>query len=80
MSGLGVGFLLTVAGFKLVVPEDPYAMLDDTYLETLKKDDDIANEAAKNVWTMTLRWGGQMKLNETTDTVRKQIIRKSTLL
>lgn len=48
MSGLGVGFLLTVAGFKLVVPEDPYAMLDDTYLETLKKDDDIANEAAKN--------------------------------
>lgn len=49
MGGLGVGLLLTVAGFKVVVPEDPYAMLSDTYLETLKKDDDIANEAAKKV-------------------------------
>ncbi|CAM9683515.1 unnamed protein product, partial [Sphacelaria rigidula] len=47
IGGLGVGLLLTVGGFKVVVPEDPYAMLSDTYLETLKNDDDVANEAAK---------------------------------
>lgn len=49
LAGIGVGFLLTVAGFKVVVPEDPYAMLDDTYLNTLKNDDDSANDAAKKV-------------------------------
>lgn len=38
-----------MVGFKVVVPDDPYAMLDDTYLNTLKGDDDVANAAAKKV-------------------------------
>lgn len=54
LAAIGVGFLLTVVGFKVVVPEDPYAMLDDTYLNTLKNDDDIANDAARQV---CLWWG-----------------------
>ena len=41
--------MLTLVGFKVMVPEDPYAMLDDTYLSTLKGDDDMANDAAKKV-------------------------------
>ena len=49
LAAIGVGFMLTVVGFKIVVPDDPYAMLDDTYLSTLKGDDDMANEAAKKV-------------------------------
>lgn len=49
LSGIAVCFFLTFAGFKVVVPEDPYAMLSDTYLDTLKNDDDIANEAARKV-------------------------------
>lgn len=49
LFAIGLGFLLTVVGFKVVVPDDPYAMLDDTYLNTLKGDDDVANEAAKKV-------------------------------
>lgn len=49
LAAIGLGFLLTVVGFKVVVPDDPYAMLDDTYLNTLKGDDDIANAAAQKV-------------------------------
>ncbi|CAM9435343.1 unnamed protein product [Ectocarpus sp. 4 AP-2014] len=47
LAAIGLGFMLTVVGFKVVVPDDPYAMLDETYLNTLKGDDDIANDAAK---------------------------------
>lgn len=49
LGGIAVGFALTVVGFKVVVPDDPYAMLDETYLSTLKNDDDEANDAAKKV-------------------------------
>ena len=49
LAAIGVGFMLTVVGFKVVVPDDPYAMLDDTYLSTLKGDDEVANEAARKV-------------------------------
>lgn len=49
LATIGLGFALTVIGFKVVVPEDPYAHLDDTYLSTLKDDDDLANAAAQKV-------------------------------
>lgn len=49
LASIGLGFALTVVGFKVVVPEDPYAHLNDTYLNTLKDDDDLANAAAKKV-------------------------------
>lgn len=49
LAAIGLGFVLTVVGFKVVVPDDPYADLSDTYLEKLKGDDDIANDAAKKV-------------------------------
>lgn len=51
LATIGLGFALTVVGFKVVVPEDPYAHLDDTYLSTLKDDDDRANAAAQKVLT-----------------------------
>ena len=51
LAAIGLGFILTVVGFKVVVPDDPYAMLDDTYLNTLKGDDDVANDAARRVRT-----------------------------
>ena len=49
LAAIGLGFALTVVGFKVVVPQDPYADLDDTYLSTLKDDDDMANDAAQKV-------------------------------
>lgn len=49
LAAIGLGFIVTVVGFKVVVPDDPYAMLDDTYLNTLKGDDKIANDAARKV-------------------------------
>lgn len=49
LAAIGLGFILTVAGFKVVVPDDPYADLNDTYLEKLKGDDDVANAAARKV-------------------------------
>lgn len=49
LGGIAAGFVLTVVGFKVIVPEDPYAMFDETYLSTLKNDDDVANDAAKKV-------------------------------
>lgn len=49
LAAIGLGFILTVAGFKVVVPDDPYADLSDTYLEKLKGDDDVANDAARKV-------------------------------
>lgn len=60
LAAIGVGFLLTVAGFKAIVPEDPYAMLDDTYLNTLKSDDDVANDAARKVWCVSWRGVGSL--------------------
>lgn len=54
VGGVAAGFLLTFAGFKFVVPEDPYLMLDETYLSTLKNNDDEANDAAKKVRFMGL--------------------------
>eukprot|EP00903_Cladosiphon_okamuranus_P008483 g8150.t1 len=47
LAAIGLGFILTVVGFKVVVPEDPYADLNDTYLEKLKGDDDFAKDAAE---------------------------------
>eukprot|EP00752_Nemacystus_decipiens_P010420 g9287.t1 len=47
LAAIGLGFILTVVGFKVVVPDDPYADLSDTYLEKLKGDDDVANDAAR---------------------------------
>lgn len=49
LAAIGLGFILTVVGFKVVVPDDPYADLSDTYLEKLKGDDDVANDAARKV-------------------------------
>lgn len=49
LAAIGLGFVLTVVGFKVVVPDDPYADLNDTYLEKLKGDDEIANDAARKV-------------------------------
>lgn len=49
LAAIGLGFILTVVGFKVVVPDDPYADLNDTYLEKLKGDDDVANDAARKV-------------------------------
>ncbi|CAM9572216.1 unnamed protein product [Discosporangium mesarthrocarpum] len=55
LGGVVALFVVTVASYRVVVPEDPYISFSTDYLESVKLDDDQAQEAAERVSKLRVR-------------------------